>query len=264
MTPAAADPPIAGSRPAARAAASITRTTRGRPAAQNAIRISVPACPGSPARPTALAPPGTPSPSSALPSPGSPSPPAALPPAGSTEPTNAAPPPSALPLPGAPSPPPGCPFAAAQAFRAAGQPHQAGGDGRAAAPPPSSEHSSPARSAVASGSPSSSTATRTGAPRAARSISTADGARPLPAAAATVRYASSAPGQSTVTYVVDAGSGWSRNTASTISPSVPNDPVNSLPRSYPATFLTTFPPDFATVPSARTTVIPMIRSRGVP
>src|SRR6516162_993752 len=110
MTPAAADPPTAGSRPAARAAVSITRTTRGRAAAQNAIRTSVPAYPGSPAPPVALP---------ALPPPGSPA--ALLSPATLLS-------PAALP------PSPGCPFAPARPSRVAGQPHQAGGDGRAAAP----------------------------------------------------------------------------------------------------------------------------------
>ena len=40
--------------------------------------------------------------------------------------------------------------------------------------------------------------------------------------------------------------------------------MSSLPRSYPATFLTTLPPDLATTPSARTIVVPMTRSRTAP
>ena len=47
-------------------------------------------------------------------------------------------------------------------------------------------------------------------------------------------------------------------------PSVPYEPVNSLARSYPATFLITLPPAFATVPSASATVIPTTRSRAEP
>jgi hypothetical protein len=43
-----------------------------------------------------------------------------------------------------------------------------------------------------------------------------------------------------------AGRGCRRNAHSVISPSVPYEPVKSLPRSYPATFLTTLPPACAT------------------
>ena len=45
---------------------------------------------------------------------------------------------------------------------------------------------------------------------------------------------------------------------------VPSDPVNSLGRSNPATFLTTLPPARACVPSARTKETPMMRSRAEP
>src|SRR5215203_768050 len=58
--------------------------------------------------------------------------------------------------------------------------------------------------------------------------------------------------------------GCSLKFASAMTPSVPREPVNSLERSYPATFLTTLPPAFATVPSASTTFTPMIRSLIVP
>ena len=60
------------------------------------------------------------------------------------------------------------------------------------------------------------------------------------------------------------GAVCSRTASLAISPSVPKEPVNSLARSYPATFLITFPPDCATVPSESTTVTPTTRSRMLP
>ena len=72
------------------------------------------------------------------------------------------------------------------------------------------------------------------------------------------------PHDSAVTHVTAAGRGCTRKVASVISPSVPCDPAKSLPMSYPATFLTTLPPERAITPSARTTVRPRSRSRGEP
>lgn len=80
----------------------------------------------------------------------------------------------------------------------------------------------------------------------------------------TASCASSGPSTGHVTYAVAAGTGCSRNAASTMSPRVPYEPQKRRPRSYPATFLTTLPPERAIRPSARTIVSPMIRSRGVP
>ena len=115
--------------------------------------------------------------------------------------------------------------------------------------------------------PSSSTPTRSGrCDPPGQSSSTAEGTSGEPAAAATAATAParSAGPNSAVTHATAAGSGCSRKVASVIRPSVPCDPANSLPRSYPATFLTTLPPACATTPSARTTVMPISRSRGVP
>ena len=67
-----------------------------------------------------------------------------------------------------------------------------------------------------------------------------------------------------VTVAVPAGNGCSRTATLAMRPSVPREPVKSLPRSYPATFLMTRPPDDATLPSESTTVAPMMRSRGPP
>ena len=61
-----------------------------------------------------------------------------------------------------------------------------------------------------------------------------------------------------------AGSGISLNVASVITPSVPREPMYSLHMSYPATFLTTLPPAFVTRPSPVTTLMPIVKSRGVP
>ena len=47
-------------------------------------------------------------------------------------------------------------------------------------------------------------------------------------------------------------------------PSVPSEPTISFGRSKPATFLTTLPPPRASVPSARTSEMPMMRSRTDP
>ena len=60
---------------------------------------------------------------------------------------------------------------------------------------------------------------------------------PAPRAAAASR-----PGRrdAPTTVAVPAGSGCSRTATEAIRPSVPYEPVNSLPRSYPATFLMTF------------------------
>ena len=69
---------------------------------------------------------------------------------------------------------------------------------------------------------------------------------------------------STATVRVCFGIGYTRRTASAMTPSVPSEPWKSFARSYPATFLMTYPPERATVPSASTTVIPMTMSRRVP
>ena len=58
--------------------------------------------------------------------------------------------------------------------------------------------------------------------------------------------------------------GCSRKIACVMIPKVPNEPVASLGRSYPATFFTTFPPLLARVPSGKASVMPMIRSRKDP
>ena len=124
-----------------------------------------------------------------------------------------------------------------------------------------------ARSATPGPVPSSSTPTRSGrCDPPGQSSSTADGTSFEPAAAATAATAParSAGPNSAVTHATAAGRGCSRKVASVIRPSVPRDPANSLPRSYPATFLTTLPPECATTPSARTTVRPISRSRGEP
>src|SRR5581483_4110154 len=63
---------------------------------------------------------------------------------------------------------------------------------------------------------------------------------------------------------VCSGSGWTRKVAVAMNASVPYEPHISLGRSNPATVFTTFPPPFARVPAARTTEIPMIRSRTLP
>src|SRR5581483_4460130 len=60
------------------------------------------------------------------------------------------------------------------------------------------------------------------------------------------------------------GTGWSRSATRTIRPSRPAEPQKSFARSYPATFLTTLPPELAIVPSASTTVTPITRSRAAP
>ena len=80
-------------------------------------------------------------------------------------------------------------------------------------------------------------------------------------AAAPSRSGSSLP---PTALAVRGGTGCSRTATRTISPSVPKEPVNSFARSYPATFLITFQPDFASVPSESATVAPTTRSRMLP
>src|SRR5216683_3460081 len=145
-------------------------------------------------------------------------------------------------------------------------PHHGGGSSPtdAAAPRPSRPASSTERSATPAGSPSRATLTWTGWFADGQSISAATGLAGDRITASITRQTSTAAAHAAVTYAVRGGSGCSRNVACVISPSVPADPAYSLPRSYPATFLTTLPPDLATTPSARTTVIPMRRSRPVP
>src|SRR2546425_612539 len=60
------------------------------------------------------------------------------------------------------------------------------------------------------------------------------------------------------------GSGAILNVTSVMIPSVPSEPTKSLHMSYPATFLTTFPPALIGSPLARTIFIPMTRSRTPP
>ena len=67
------------------------------------------------------------------------------------------------------------------------------------------------------------------------------------------------------TTVRDAGgSGWSLKATSVTMASVPNEPTSSLATSKPATFFTTLPPLRPMVPSERTKLAPITRSRGVP
>ena len=63
---------------------------------------------------------------------------------------------------------------------------------------------------------------------------------------------------------VFSGIGWTRKVAVAMNASVPREPHMSFGRSKPATVFTTLPPPFARVPSARTTEIPMIKSRTDP
>ena len=63
---------------------------------------------------------------------------------------------------------------------------------------------------------------------------------------------------------VSGGSGRSLKFNSVIMPSVPWLRVNNLQRSYPATFLTTFPPALICFPSASTTRIPITKERSDP
>jgi len=46
--------------------------------------------------------------------------------------------------------------------------------------------------------------------------------------------------------------------------SVPKDPIMSFAMSRPATFLTTMPPDFTSLPSRVANVMPITMSRAVP
>ena len=88
-----------------------------------------------------------------------------------------------------------------------------------------------ARALTPDGVPSSSVATRIGPPGRGRSSSTADGCSGEAAAASTASAAAALAAYSSVTYALSSGTGCSRNVASTISPSVPCEPANSLPRS---------------------------------
>src|SRR5712672_133401 len=63
---------------------------------------------------------------------------------------------------------------------------------------------------------------------------------------------------------VSLGSGCKRKIARVITPNVPNAPVTSFGKSYPATFFTTLPPLLASVPSASATVTPINKSRSEP
>src|SRR5215470_5744657 len=137
---------------------------------------------------------------------------------------------------------------------AAPAPHQDGGSADKdtfAASHARSPLSATARSPTPDGSPSSAKPAPTGVLASGQSISAATGLAGDAMAWAITWHVAAAPAHSAVTYAVPAGSGCSRNVACVIRPSVPRDPANSLPMSYPATFLTTFPPDLATVPSAR-------------
>ncbi len=90
-------------------------------------------------------------------------------------------------------------------------------------------------------------------------------ARSARPASRAVSWRSVAVAAPSTTSVRDAfGIGCSRKLTRAMSASRPCDPQTRRPRSYPATFLTTFPPAFATVPSARTRVTPRTRSRGAP
>ena len=60
------------------------------------------------------------------------------------------------------------------------------------------------------------------------------------------------------------GSGCTRKVTVAMKARVPQEPHISLGRSNPATVFTTLPPPLARMPSARTTLTPMIRSRTEP
>jgi hypothetical protein len=63
---------------------------------------------------------------------------------------------------------------------------------------------------------------------------------------------------------VAGASGVSLKVALTITARLPNDPVTSRPRSYPATFFTTLPPALTSCPSGVARRTPISRSRGRP
>ena len=94
--------------------------------------------------------------------------------------------------------------------------------------------------------------------------SRASGSSGARASASTVSASVAASVVPPAAVTVPAGTGCSRSDSSTISPRVPNEPVKSLARSYPATFLITFPPARATVPSGNATRMPTTRSRAEP
>src|SRR5690606_2240594 len=130
------------------------------------------------------------------------------------------------------------------------RPNQAGG--RSATSPPTSSAAAAARAATPPPVPSNRAATVTGAPTAGRSTSTALGESWLPSSAAACPCAAGGSGASTLTHAVARGSGCSRSTTRTITPSVPKEPHSSLPRSQPAPLLTTRLPAVASVRPART------------
>src|SRR5690606_32635181 len=142
------------------------------------------------------------------------------------------------------------------------RPHHSGAESTMDTSGPSTRASSPARASTPAGVPSTSTATVTGARGpAGTSTSTATGAAGDASTAPTSSPAWRGVATSRHTYRRAEGSGCRRNVAAVITASVPYEPHSSRPTSYPATFLTTRPPERAGTPSARTNSTPISRSR---